>query len=61
MPLHMQTVYRDYPSDSAGLPVAEELSRCVLSLPMHPYLEEDVQGRIITAVVEAVSAARQQD
>jgi dTDP-4-amino-4,6-dideoxygalactose transaminase len=29
----------------------------VLSLPMHPYLEESVQDRIITAVREALGAA----
>jgi dTDP-4-amino-4,6-dideoxygalactose transaminase len=28
----------------------------VLSLPMHPYLEEAVQDRIITAVREALGA-----
>jgi dTDP-4-amino-4,6-dideoxygalactose transaminase len=60
LPLHMQTIYRGYPSDPQGLPVAEELSQRVLSLPMHPYLEEEVQDRILAAIVEAVSAARQQ-
>ncbi len=49
-PLHRQTAYRDFPADPAGLTVSESLSRTVLSLPMHPYLDEATQARIIDAV-----------
>lgn len=49
-PLHQQTAYKIYPGDPAGLPVAEALAREVLSLPMHPYLDEATQGRVIDAV-----------
>ena len=52
-PLHRQTAYRDYPVAGNGLPVSERLSDEVLSLPMHPYLAEPVQDRII-ATVKAV-------
>jgi UDP-2-acetamido-2-deoxy-ribo-hexuluronate aminotransferase len=45
--LHRQTAYRDYPTVSGGLPVAEALSKRVLSLPFHPYLEEATQDYII--------------
>jgi dTDP-4-amino-4,6-dideoxygalactose transaminase len=58
LPLHMQTIYRDYPGDPAGLGRTEALSRQVLSLPMHPYLKAEVQDRIIDAVAAAVAAAR---
>ena len=58
MPLHLQTAYRDYPADPSGLPVSEDLSARVLSLPMHPYLAEDVQDYIIDAFNSAVLAAR---
>ena len=58
LPLHMQTIYRDYPCDPQGLGNAEELSRRVLSLPMHPYLDAEVQDRIIDAVTCAVASAR---
>lgn len=37
------------------LPVSERLAQTVLSLPMHPYLDEEAQDRIIAAVREAVS------
>jgi dTDP-4-amino-4,6-dideoxygalactose transaminase len=54
-PLHQQTAYRGYPIAPGGAPVSEELSRTVLSLPMHPYLEESVQDRIVAAVREALA------
>lgn len=53
LPLHQQTAYRGYPVPAAGLPVSEALSGTVLSLPMHPYLEEAVQDRIIAAIAAA--------
>jgi dTDP-4-amino-4,6-dideoxygalactose transaminase len=50
-PLHQQSAYRRYPvAGGGGLPVAEQLSRRVLSLPMHPYLEPGPQTSIIDAV-----------
>jgi dTDP-4-amino-4,6-dideoxygalactose transaminase len=53
-PLHRQTAYRDYPVAGNGLPVSERLSDEVLSLPMHPYLAEPVQDRIIAALTEVL-------
>ncbi|MEA1014476.1 DegT/DnrJ/EryC1/StrS family aminotransferase [Sphingosinicella sp. LY1275] len=49
-PLHQQTAYRDYPRDPMGLPVAERLATEVFSLPMHPYLAETEQDRVIDAI-----------
>jgi dTDP-4-amino-4,6-dideoxygalactose transaminase len=54
MPLHKQTAYRDYPVAGNGLPVSEALSAEVLSLPMHPYLDDAIQDRIVAAVRAAV-------
>ena len=53
--LHQQTAFRDFPIAEAGLPVSEQLSRDVISLPMHPYLDEATQERIIKAVRGALS------
>jgi len=53
--LHQQTAFRDFPIAEAGLPVSEQLSRDVISLPMHPYLDEATQQRIIKAVRGALS------
>lgn len=53
-PLTQQPPYVNCPVSPGGVPVSEALSRRVLSLPMHPYLQPDTQDRIIAAVREAV-------
>jgi dTDP-4-amino-4,6-dideoxygalactose transaminase len=53
--MHQQTAYRDFPVADAGLPASESLSADVISLPMHAYLDEPTQGRIIKAVRGALS------
>jgi dTDP-4-amino-4,6-dideoxygalactose transaminase len=54
--MHQQTAYRDFPVADGGLPVSEKLSADVISLPMHAYLDEATQDRIIAAVRDAVSS-----
>lgn len=54
-PLHQQTAYKGCLVTPGGLPVSERLAGEVLSLPMHPYLEPEVQKRITTAVKEALN------
>ncbi|MCA1455208.1 DegT/DnrJ/EryC1/StrS family aminotransferase [Bradyrhizobium sp. BRP22] len=53
--MHQQTAYRDFPVADGGLPVSERLSNDVISLPIHAYLDEATQGRIIEAVRGALS------
>jgi len=53
-PLHQQTAYRAYPTAGNGLPVSDRLAAEVLSLPMHPYLDNPTQDRIVEAVREAL-------
>jgi dTDP-4-amino-4,6-dideoxygalactose transaminase len=48
--MHQQTAYRDFPVADGGLPVSECLSDEVISLPMHAYLDEPTQARVIAAV-----------
>lgn len=55
VPLHRQQAYRGYPVVSGGTPVADELARRVLSLPMHPYLASADQARVAAAVQDALS------
>jgi dTDP-4-amino-4,6-dideoxygalactose transaminase len=50
IPIHKQGVYSGYPQGDGGLAVTEAKSGVVLSLPMHPYLERDVQDQIIAAI-----------
>jgi dTDP-4-amino-4,6-dideoxygalactose transaminase len=54
--MHQQTAYRDFPVADGGLPASERLSREVISLPMHAYLGEPTQQRIIAAVRGALGA-----
>jgi dTDP-4-amino-4,6-dideoxygalactose transaminase len=49
-PCHWQTAYRNCPVADGGLPVTERLAGEVISLPMHAYLEEAAQDRIVAAV-----------
>jgi UDP-2-acetamido-2-deoxy-ribo-hexuluronate aminotransferase len=52
--MHQQTGYRNYPVAEGGLPVCERLSKEVISLPMHAYLDEHSQDFIIAAVRRAI-------
>jgi dTDP-4-amino-4,6-dideoxygalactose transaminase len=53
--MHQQTAYKDFPVVDGGLPACERLSSDVISLPMHAYLDEATQERIIRAVRGAIS------
>ena len=53
-PLHRQTAYRHFPIAEKGLAVSERLADEVISLPMHAYLDEPTQDRIIDAVRRAL-------
>lgn len=49
-PLHLQVAYERFPRVTGGLPVSEALSGRILCLPMHPYLSEKDQDRVIGAI-----------
>ncbi len=53
-PLHLQPAFRDYGGGPGSLPVSEELSRRILSLPIYPDLDEATVDRISDAVIAAV-------
>jgi dTDP-4-amino-4,6-dideoxygalactose transaminase len=53
--MHMQTAYKDYPVADGGLPACEALSSDVISLPVHAYLDEATQERVIKAVRGALA------
>jgi dTDP-4-amino-4,6-dideoxygalactose transaminase len=54
-PLSHQKGYAHFPA--APTPVSERIGKSVISLPMHPYLDEATQDRIIAAVLESVGSA----
>ena len=49
-PVHRQEAYRHFPTVDGGLPVSDRLAGEVISLPMHAYLDEATQDRIVNAV-----------
>ena len=50
IPLNQQVAYCRFPVAPGGVTVSEMLSEAVISLPMHPYLDEEVQDHIIASV-----------
>ena len=54
-PLHRMQVYGGFPCAEGGLPVTDRLAEEVISLPMHAYLDEPTQDRIVAAVGRAVA------
>jgi UDP-2-acetamido-2-deoxy-ribo-hexuluronate aminotransferase len=55
-PLNRQEAYKHFPVADGGVPVSEQLSDEVISLPMHAYLEPATQDRIVDAVRRALGA-----
>jgi dTDP-4-amino-4,6-dideoxygalactose transaminase len=56
-PLHQQAAYKHFPLAPGGLPVSESLPERILCLPMHPYLTEADQERIIGGVAQFFAGA----
>lgn len=54
-PLHLQPAFARFGAGAGSLPVSEDLCRRVLSLPMHPYLDEAAVERVCAAVKEAAT------
>lgn len=54
IPLHKQQAYKQYPVGKGGVAVSEAVAHEVISLPMHAYLDEATQDRIIDGVRRAV-------
>jgi dTDP-4-amino-4,6-dideoxygalactose transaminase len=55
IPMHRQEGYRQFPTATgAALPVSEALSQRVLSLPMHPYLTQEVQSTITECLLKSL-------
>lgn len=57
-PLHLQPVFGYLGIGPGAFPASERASDRVLSLPMHPYLEESQQARVAAAVAAEVGAVK---
>jgi Predicted pyridoxal phosphate-dependent enzyme apparently involved in regulation of cell wall biogenesis len=54
IPLHRQQAYKHFPVGEGGVAVSDRLAAEVVSLPMHAYLDEPTQDRIIDATRRAL-------
>jgi UDP-2-acetamido-2-deoxy-ribo-hexuluronate aminotransferase len=55
VPLHQQPVFAGLKIATGSLPVSEYAAARVMSLPMHPYLTEEQQVRVVAALKQSVS------
>ena len=53
IPLHMQPILKDF-YKGQDLSVSERLAKQVVSLPMHPYLDEKTQDEVVSVVKGAL-------
>ena len=58
IPLHKQTVYQGYNFHLEDLKVSEELSKRVLSLPIHPYMSEEQIDTISHEIISTIKRNR---
>jgi UDP-2-acetamido-2-deoxy-ribo-hexuluronate aminotransferase len=49
-PLHLQTAYKDLEYKKGDFPVSEDFADRIISLPMHPYLKEEEQLRVVAGL-----------
>ncbi len=54
LPMHLQSAYAQFGDGEGSLPVSESLSRHVLSLPIHAYLNDTAIERICEGVLAAL-------
>jgi UDP-2-acetamido-2-deoxy-ribo-hexuluronate aminotransferase len=53
--LHMQPVFAHLGHREGDFPHSESAARRVMSLPMHPYLTDEQQGRVVDALAASVA------
>ena len=56
IPLHLQKAYEDSRYQAGDFPVAEMLSSCVLSLPMHTELDSEQLAYIVKGVLQSIES-----
>ena len=54
VPLHLQKAYQDERYKAGDFPIAEKLSECVMSLPMHTELSQEELEYITSSVLEFI-------
>lgn len=54
VPLHLQPVFSGECGGKGDFPIAEKVSEKIMSLPMHPFLEQNDQDKIIDIIKQAL-------
>lgn len=54
LPLNLQPVFAEYIDSTIRYPIAEKAAKSVMSLPMHPYLTEADQDKIVSHLLDAM-------
>ena len=57
-PLHLQTAYAGHGHKPGDFPVSESASERILSLPVHPYLDDEQVSFVIDAVCSACDRSK---
>lgn len=60
LPLHRQPAFGFLIHQEGSFPISERVAKRVISLPMHPYLEEAVQDEIIAAIISSTASSYRQ-
>jgi UDP-2-acetamido-2-deoxy-ribo-hexuluronate aminotransferase len=55
IPLHLQPVYASFGFKKGDFPHAERAAERVVSLPMHPYLNESLIEKVVTSVKKSLT------
>ncbi len=55
-PMHLQPAYEKFGAGPGSLPISEKLCERVLSLPMHPYMDEATADKVCDALTAAVGS-----
>ncbi len=55
-PMHAQSAYAQFSQGSGSLPVSEDLSRRILSIPLHPYMESETVSYVADKLISAVAS-----
>ena len=58
IPLHLQKAYTSLGYQDGDFPVAENLANQIVSLPMFPQLREEQQTKVVSEVMDFVSAEK---
>lgn len=54
-PMHLQGAFEGTDSAEADCSVTAKLCKCVLALPMHPYMTEENVNEVVNALIEKIS------